>query len=279
MLLDNVKHRGAQQADNVHATFADVEWTTMSSSNCSSWFTRSRQRPPCACRRQARGADRPQPGGRRFDHPLWVSAILSAILDNIPFVATMIPLIKGMAPAFGGPNAIEPLWWCLSLGACLGGNGTLTGASANLVVAGIAQRNGIRFGFVQYLRCGVPMTFISIAICQAYVWLRYYSSVIPDWACQRLVKARLASFMLQYHVFPAFCGTPRNTRTWMSRCGTLSNARAVSTDAPRGLLVALGEVGKVALGRRHDVIRESSECAAPLGPLDTEMRTPKGRRD
>ena len=86
----------------------------------------------------------------------------------------MIPLIKGMAPAFGGPNAIEPLWWCLSLGACLGGNGTLTGASANLVVAGIAQRNGIRFGFVQYLRCGVPMTFISIAICQAYVWLRYF---------------------------------------------------------------------------------------------------------
>jgi Na+/H+ antiporter NhaD/arsenite permease-like protein len=86
----------------------------------------------------------------------------------------MIPLIKDMAPAFGGPNAIEPLWWCLSLGACLGGNGTLTGASANLAVAGIAERNGIRFGFVQYLRYGVPMTFISIAICQIYVWLRYF---------------------------------------------------------------------------------------------------------
>jgi Na+/H+ antiporter NhaD/arsenite permease-like protein len=105
---------------------------------------------------------------------LWVSAVLSAILDNIPFVATMIPLIKGMAPAFGGPHAIEPLWWCLSLGACLGGNGTLTGASANLAVAGIAERNGIRFGFVQYLRYGAPMTFISIVICQLYVWLRYF---------------------------------------------------------------------------------------------------------
>ena len=105
---------------------------------------------------------------------LWVSAVLSAILDNIPFVATMIPLIKGMAPAFGGPKAIEPLWWCLSLGACLGGNGTLTGASANLAVAGIAERNGIRFGFVQYLAYGVPLTLVSIAICQAYIWLRYF---------------------------------------------------------------------------------------------------------
>jgi Na+/H+ antiporter NhaD/arsenite permease-like protein len=86
----------------------------------------------------------------------------------------MIPLIKGMAPAFGGPDAITPLWWCLALGACLGGNGTLTGASANLAVAGIAERNGIRFGFVQYLRYGAPMTFVSIAICQLYVWLRYF---------------------------------------------------------------------------------------------------------
>jgi Na+/H+ antiporter NhaD/arsenite permease-like protein len=105
---------------------------------------------------------------------LWVSAVLSALLDNIPFVATMIPLIKGMAPAYGGPSAIAPLWWCLSLGACLGGNGTLTGASANLAVAGIAERNGIRFGFIQYLAYGVPMAFASIAICQVYVWLRYF---------------------------------------------------------------------------------------------------------
>ena len=62
---------------------------------------------------------------------LWASAFLSAIVDNIPFVATMIPLIKNVAPAFGGEAHIQPLWWCLSLGACLGGNGTLVGASAN----------------------------------------------------------------------------------------------------------------------------------------------------
>ena len=76
---------------------------------------------------------------------LWASAVLSAIVDNIPFVATMIPLIKSMAPAYGGPDKIEPLWWCLSLGACLGGNGTLIGASANLTVAGHrrAQRRAV----------------------------------------------------------------------------------------------------------------------------------------
>jgi len=79
---------------------------------------------------------------------LWASAVLSAIVDNIPFVATMIPLIKAMAPAFGGADALMPLWWCLSLGACLGGNGTLIGASANLTVAGIAERNGVPFRFM-----------------------------------------------------------------------------------------------------------------------------------
>ena len=105
---------------------------------------------------------------------LWSSAFLSAIFDNIPFVATMIPLIKSMAPAYGGPTEIEPLWWCLALGACLGGNGTLIGAASNLAVAGIAERNGIRFGFVRYLAYGAPMTLVSIAFCQVYVWVRYF---------------------------------------------------------------------------------------------------------
>jgi Na+/H+ antiporter NhaD/arsenite permease-like protein len=78
---------------------------------------------------------------------LWASAFLSAIVDNIPFVATMIPLIKSMAPAYGGADKIEPLGWCLSLGARLGGNGTLIGASANLTVSGISDRNGAPFPF------------------------------------------------------------------------------------------------------------------------------------
>jgi Na+/H+ antiporter NhaD/arsenite permease-like protein len=175
MLLDNWKHRGLKQADNVHSTFADVEWTTI-------FFfigllvvvhavEKSGLLTLVAGRLVTLTGGNLAIAGAII---LWVSAVLSAVLDNIPFVATMIPLVKGMAPAYGGPNAIEPLWWCLVLGAGLGGNGTLTGASSNLSVAGIAERNGIRFAFVQYLAYGVPMTFISIAICQAYVWLRYF---------------------------------------------------------------------------------------------------------
>ena len=105
---------------------------------------------------------------------LWASAILSGILDNIPFVATMIPLIKSMAPAFGGADKIEPLWWCLALGACLGGNGTLIGASANLVVAGLGEREGVPFRFVTYTLYAFPMMVVSIAICHVYVWWRYF---------------------------------------------------------------------------------------------------------
>ncbi len=103
---------------------------------------------------------------------LWGSAVLSAIVDNIPFVATMIPLIKAMAPTFGAEH-LQPLWWALSLGACLGGNGTLIGASANLTVAGIAERNGIAFSFLTYTKYAFGLMLISVAICHAYLWLRY----------------------------------------------------------------------------------------------------------
>jgi Na+/H+ antiporter NhaD/arsenite permease-like protein len=175
MFLDNWKHRGAKQADNVHATFADVEWTTIFF--FIGLFVVVHAVEASGLLTLAAGKLVTLTGGNLAMAGaiiLAVSAVLSALLDNIPFVATMIPLIKGMAPAYGGPNAITPLWWCLSLGACLGGNGTLTGASANLVVASIAERNGIRFGFIQYLAYGVPMALVSIAICQGYVWLRYF---------------------------------------------------------------------------------------------------------
>ena len=97
--------------------------------------------------------------------------MLSAIVDNIPFVATMIPLIKTTAPAFGGEHAIGPIWWCLSLGACLGGNGSLIGASANLIVAGVGDRNGVPFRFLTFTLYAFPMMLVSIAIAQVYVWL------------------------------------------------------------------------------------------------------------
>ena len=105
---------------------------------------------------------------------LWASAVLSAIVDNIPFVATMIPLIKSMGSAFGGSDALVPLWWCLSLGACLGGNGTLIGASANLTVAGIAERNGIPFHFARYTIIAFPLMLGHVAISSLYVWWRYF---------------------------------------------------------------------------------------------------------
>ena len=175
MLLDNWQQRGAKQADNVHRTFADVEWTTIF------FFIGlfvvvhavevSGLLGLIADKLVGLTGGNIAAAGALI---LWLSAVLSAILDNIPFVATMIPVIKGMAGAYGGPGAIAPLWWCLSLGACLGGNGTLIGAAANLAVAGIAERNGIRFGFIQYLAYGVPMTLVSIGICQVYVWLRYF---------------------------------------------------------------------------------------------------------
>lgn len=105
---------------------------------------------------------------------LWASAILSAIVDNIPFVATMIPVIKNMAPALGGEEALRPLWWALSLGACLGGNGTLIGASANLTVAGIAERAGVAFRFVPFLKIAFPMMLVSILIAHFYIIWRFF---------------------------------------------------------------------------------------------------------
>ncbi len=104
---------------------------------------------------------------------LWTSAFLSAFIDNIPFVATMIPLIKAMGPSLGGEQALQPLWWALSLGACLGGNGTLIGASANLVVAGLSERAGTRFTFGNYVKVAFPLMLISIVVSHFYLCLRY----------------------------------------------------------------------------------------------------------
>jgi Na+/H+ antiporter NhaD/arsenite permease-like protein len=106
---------------------------------------------------------------------LWVSAIASAMIDNIPFVATMIPLIQSMAPSFGGEEALVPLWWALALGACLGGNGSLIGASANLIVAGFAQRAGHPIAFLVFLKHAFGLMLISIVIAHAYMYLRFLS--------------------------------------------------------------------------------------------------------
>ncbi|RMG91519.1 MAG: hypothetical protein D6703_04615 [Zetaproteobacteria bacterium] len=104
---------------------------------------------------------------------LWISAIASAVIDNIPFVATMIPMIENMAPSFGGEMQIQPLWWALALGACLGGNGSLIGASANLIVAGFAQRAGHPIAFLTFTKHAFGLMLLSVALAHAYLYVRY----------------------------------------------------------------------------------------------------------
>ncbi|MTI66229.1 MAG: ArsB/NhaD family transporter [Firmicutes bacterium] len=102
---------------------------------------------------------------------LWVSAIASAFIDNIPFVATMIPLIKSIG-AMSSLN-ITPLWWALALGACLGGNGSLVGASANVIVAGFLEKTESRLSFIEFLKIGFPIMIISIILSTIYLLLFY----------------------------------------------------------------------------------------------------------
>ena len=102
---------------------------------------------------------------------LWMSAYASAFIDNIPFVATLIPLIQDMGQM--GMTNLDPVWWSLSLGACLGGNGTLIGASANVVVASMAAQRGKPISFISFMKIALPMMTLSIAISSVYIWLRY----------------------------------------------------------------------------------------------------------
>lgn len=100
---------------------------------------------------------------------LSVSAVFSAMVDNIPFVATMIPTLKAMEEAVGGREVMMPVWWALSLGACLGGNGTLIGASANVIVAGIASREGHPISFMRFLIWSIPVMVLSIIIAGIFL--------------------------------------------------------------------------------------------------------------
>ena len=97
--------------------------------------------------------------------------MLSGIVDNIPYVASMSPVIAGIVGPDGEPQV---LWWALALGADLGGNATLIGASANVVVAGIAARNGTPIGFWQFTRYGLVVAGATLAVATLYVWVRYF---------------------------------------------------------------------------------------------------------
>ena len=174
VLLDNWAHPAHKQAERVHATFGDVEWITLfffiglfvvvAGVEHTGLLGILGEKLMAATQGNM---------ALTLSAILWGSAILSAIVDNIPFVATMIPLVKSIAPEMGGAEAIEPLWWALSLGACLGGNGTLIGASANLTTAGLAERAGVPFGFWTYTKHAFPLMLVSIVIAQVYLLWRY----------------------------------------------------------------------------------------------------------
>jgi len=171
LLLENLVHPRDEQFEKITATYGEIDWITIfffvglfivvhgvQSTGAMEWIAR-----------QITTAT----GGNlalTMTVILWSAAILSAVVDNIPFVAAMIPVIHAMGPQFGD---LMPLWVALSLGACFGGNGTLIGASANLTVAGIAQREGIGFGFLRYTKSAAPLTLVAVVISQAYLLLRY----------------------------------------------------------------------------------------------------------
>lgn len=102
---------------------------------------------------------------------LWVSGIVSMILDNIPFVTVMIPVIMGIQAELGGSDATI-LWWALSLGACLGGNGTIVGASANVISVDIAKKKGVNITFIEYMKFSLPITIGILMICSVYLFFR-----------------------------------------------------------------------------------------------------------
>ncbi len=114
---------------------------------------------------------------------LWFSGVASAIIDNIPFVATMNPLILDMGKELwpGVPidvvnqTGLLPVWWALSLGACLGGNGTAIGASANVVVVGMAAKAGKKISFVKFMLYAFPFWLMSLVVSNIYIWLRYFA--------------------------------------------------------------------------------------------------------
>ncbi|MDR1694588.1 MAG: ArsB/NhaD family transporter [Lactobacillaceae bacterium] len=104
---------------------------------------------------------------------LWVGSVFSCVIDNIPFVATMIPIIKSIEADMGGRDAVMPIWWALMMGACYGGNGTLIASSANVVVAGISMKEGHHIKFFRFMAWGLPVTFVSIVISSIYLYFRY----------------------------------------------------------------------------------------------------------
>ena len=168
------RHRAADQSEHVQDIFGEVEWITIFFF-VGLFMVVAGVEHAGLLEHLAEGLVGATGGDRTVTALviLWASAVLSAIIDNIPFVATMIPMIKNMAPSMGGEAGVMPLWWALSLGACLGGNGTLVGASANLTVAGLAEREGVHFRFLTYTKLAFPLMLGSIAVAHVYLYFSF----------------------------------------------------------------------------------------------------------
>lgn len=104
---------------------------------------------------------------------LWASGILSGIIDNIPYTATMAPMIHEIELT-EGRDFVLPMWWCLSLGACLGGNLTIIGAAANVIVSENSAKHGHKIKFLEFMKYGIVVVFISLALASVYIWIRHF---------------------------------------------------------------------------------------------------------
>jgi Na+/H+ antiporter NhaD/arsenite permease-like protein len=174
LVLDNLARAVEKQPERVHRTFCEVEWITIFffiglfivvyGVETTGLLEVLAQKVIALT-----GGDRTVTA----ISIMWVSAVASAIVDNIPFVATMIPLIESMGASLGGSDQLMPIWWSLALGSCLGGNGSLVGASANLIVAGFAERSGQPIRFLPFMLMAFPLMLMSILVSSIYVYLRY----------------------------------------------------------------------------------------------------------
>ena len=102
---------------------------------------------------------------------IWFGGVSSAIIDNVPFTATMVEVVKGFSEEGSG---ISPLWWALAMGADLGGNATIVGASANVIVVNLARAQGYPISFMQFFRYGAVISVLTLMVSTAYIWLRYF---------------------------------------------------------------------------------------------------------
>lgn len=173
MLLAYGRLHGEQQSEKIHHAFAEVEWITI-------FFFMGLFIIVGAVEHSGLlsllGEKLISATDGNIQHMalsvLWVSAVLSSFLDNIPFVATMIPLLQTAGEHVQGD--FNPVWWALALGACLGGNGTLIGASANLTVAAFAEKAKQPIGIVQFTKYAFPLMLITIVIAHFYLQWRYF---------------------------------------------------------------------------------------------------------